>query len=278
MILSRATPCDPLNSYRIRISHMPMKNTTRFTPLVALALILGSPGNAEPLSDQELIERLSIFGEDFLVETIEGPLIRDPWRWVSPRAGDFTYRFVEGSDDGSLIQTERRVADTDTTHGGWERHIGERTVETFFRGEATDIVIVQEIDHKHNFRIDIQPGVHLPGNIQPGDEWQVSADLSVYRLDSDELFREGRLKATHTYEGAFRVRTPAGEFDTILVREDFQMHIGPLKAEDDRFLFFAKGIGLVAEIEAIRASAVFVIRVKENSAKVLEVYPSSDQT
>jgi hypothetical protein len=257
---------------------MLMKKMTRFTPLVALTVILGSSVSAEPLSQKDLIERLSIFGADFLVEVIEGPLIRDPWRWVSPRAGDFTYRFVEGSDDGSLIQTEHRVADTDTTHGAWERHIGERTVETFFGSEATDVVIVQEIDRKHNFRIDIQPGVHLPANIQPGDEWQVSADLSVYQLDSDELYKEGRLKATHTYEGAFRVRTPAGVFDTILVREDFQMHIGPLKAEDDRFLFFAKDIGLVAEIEAIRASAIFVVRVKENSAKVLEVYPASDQT
>jgi len=257
---------------------MAIKNMTRFTPLVALALILGSSVSAEPLSRKDLIERLSIFGEDFLVEVIEGPLIRNPLRWVSPQAGDFTYRFVEGSDDGSLIQTERRVADTDTTHGAWERHIGERTVETFFGSEAMDIVIVQEIDHRHNFRIDIQPGVHLPANIAPGDEWEVNADLSVYRLDSDKLYKSGRLKATHTYEGAFRIRTPAGEFDTILIREDFQMHIGPLKAEDDRFLFFAKDIGLVAEIEAIRASAVFVYREKEDSAKVLEDFPGGGIT
>ena len=76
----------------------------------------------------------------------------------------------------------------------------------------------------------------------------------------------------------WRVRTPAGEFDTILIREDFKMKIGPLKAEDDRLLFFARGVGLVAEVEGVRASAVLVIRIKEHSAKVLVEYPDSLET
>ena len=69
------------------------------------------------------------------------------------------------------------------------------------------------------------------------------------------------------------MRTPAGEFDTVLIREDFKMDVGPLTAEDDRLLFFARGVGLVAEVEAIRASAILIIRIKEHSAKVLAEYP-----
>lgn len=244
----------------------------------ALLLALSSLVNAEPLSEEKLIERLAILGDDFLVDVIQGPTIQNPVAWLNPQAGDFVYRFVDGDEDGSLVQTERRVKVAANPDGpAWERHIGEHTTETFVISEDLDMVIVREIDREHNFRIEIQPGVHLPANIRPGDEWEVTANLSVYRLDSGKFFRHGRLDATHTYEGAFRVRTPAGEFDTILIREDFRMHIGPLKAEDDRFLFFAKDVGLVAEIEAIRASAIFVIRIEEDSAKVLEIHPAAEQ-
>ena len=74
------------------------------------------------------------------------------------------------------------------------------------------------------------------------------------------------------------MRTPAGEFDTIVLREDFKLRIGPLKAEDDRLLFFARGVGLIAEEEALRASAILIIRMKEDSAKILVEYPDSIQT
>jgi hypothetical protein len=119
--------------------------------------------------------------------------------------------------------------------------------------------------------------VHIPAGLRPGQEWQVTTDLVVYHVDSGELFREGQLIATHTYEGAYRIRTPAGEFDTILIREDFKIHIPPLEADDDRLLFFAEGVGLVAELEAIRASALFVFRLKDTGAKVLAAYPKPDR-
>ena len=42
---------------------------------------------------------------------------------------------------------------------------------------------------------------------------------------------------------------------------------------DDRLLLLAKGIGLVAEVEGIKASALFVYHTHESSAKMLADYP-----
>jgi|TARA_R110002073_G_scaffold25832_2_gene85163 hypothetical protein len=67
---------------------------------------------------------------------------------------------------------------------------------------------------------------------------------------------------------------PAGLFDTVLLEEDYKIRIGPLKRDDVRYVFYAKGVGVVAEVEGIRASALIVFRMKEKSAKVLERYPS----
>lgn len=71
------------------------------------------------------------------------------------------------------------------------------------------------------------------------------------------------------YLGAWRVRVPAGEVDSILLEEAFEIAVGPLKASDVRLLFYARGMGVVGEVEALRATAMVVIRVKEKSAKVL---------
>ena len=146
-------------------------------------------------------------------------------------------------------------------------------VETYKSSDERDVLIVEEVDHEHGFRVVIEPGVHLPAGIEPGDTWEIDADLTVYDTDDGSLDYHGKLHALHSYEGAFRVRTPAGEFDTVLIREDFKFKIGPLKAEDDRLLFFARGVGLVAEVEGLRASAILIIRMKEHSAKVLVEYP-----
>jgi hypothetical protein len=243
-----------------------------------LGLLCGALAQADALPEAELEERMSVFGDGFLIGPLEAPVISEPWRWIGRKSGDYVYRFTAGSDDGALRQTERHIPDEKNPDRAWERHIGKRLVETFVSTEAMDVVIVEEVDHQHGFRMEIKPGIHWPANASVGDEWKIDAELTVYEIDTGEFFKDGTLQSTITYEGAFRIRTPAGEFDTILMREDFLIHIGPLKAEDNRFLFFARDIGLVAEIEAIRASALLLLHVKEDSAKVLESYPQPGRT
>jgi hypothetical protein len=231
--------------------------------------------HAATLTDAELQEQLASFGADFFIERIEAPTIRNVHDWVNRQAGYYKYQFVEGSDDGDEFQLEKHVPDNKSPDTAWTRHVGDTLVESFVTSDERDVLIVEEIDHKHGFRVVVEPGVHLPGGIEPGAVWEVEADLSVYELEDGSLSNNGKLEALHSYEGAFRIRTPAGEFDTILIREDFLLHVGPLKVDDDRLLFFARGVGLVAEVEGIKASAILIFRMKEHSAKVLVEYPQA---
>lgn len=248
------------------------------TVLFVFCLTFTVLGHTDALSEKELVDRMSVFGEGFLVGRIDAPVISQPARWIGRKSGDYVYRFTAGSDDGALVQTERHVPDQEDPDRAWERHIGERLVETFVSTDAMDVLIVEEVDHRHGFRMEIKPGIHWPADVTVGEEWRIDADLAVYELDTGEFFKDGKLLSTFCYEGAFRIRTPAGEFDAVLMREDFVMHIGPLKAEDDRFLFFARDVGLVAEIEAIRASALLLLHIHEDSAKVLESYPQPERS
>lgn len=240
---------------------------------VALCLLLSAGAHAGSLTEKELEKQLASFGEGFVIERLEAPTIDNPHEWISRRAGKYVYRFVEGSDDGDETHTEEHIPDADNPDTAWKRRVGDDLVETYTSTDEMDVLIVEEVDHEYGFRIVIEPGVHLPSGIEPGATWEIDADLSVYDTDDGSFVHDGKLDALHSYEGAFRVRTPAGEFDTILIREDFKMKVGPLNAEDDRLLFFARGVGLVAEVEGIRASAILIIRIKEHSAKVLVEYP-----
>lgn len=248
------------------------------TVVTAALLLAAAETRSASLSEEELAEQLESFGPDFIVEELDAPTIENPYEWVNRQPGDYVYRFVEGSDNGDTMHVERHIPDEADPEVAWERQIGDTLVESFRSSNERDVLIVEEVDHQHGFRVVIEPGVHLPSGIEEGDEWEVFADLFVYDTDDGELAYEGELDAIHSYEGAFRVRTPAGVFDTVLIREDFKFKIGPLDAEDDRLLFFARGIGLVAEVEGLRASAILIIRMKEHSAKVLESYPAMTET
>jgi hypothetical protein len=241
--------------------------------LALCSLLSSAAAQTGSLSEKELEKQLAFFGDGFIIERLEAPTIENPHDWINRRAGKYVYRFVEGSDGGEETHTEEHIPDPDTPETAWKRRVGDDLVETYTSTDEMDVLIVEEIDHDYGYRIVIDPGVHVPSGIEPGATWEVEADLSVYDTDDGSFAHEGKLEALHSYEGAFRVRTPAGEFDTILIREDFKLHVGPLDAEDDRLLFFARGVGLVAEVEGIRASAILIIRIKEHSAKVLIEYP-----
>ena len=239
-----------------------------------IAAVLGAlPVYADLLTQEEQIERLSVLGPDFLIKPIEAPVIEDVSSWVNRRPGNYLYRVVSESTDGKPLQKEQHVPLDGGELESWQRIVEDNLVETFVAEEGRDILIVEEVDQQHGFRVVMEPAIHLPRNISPGHEWKIDSEVAAYRIDDGNLVHRGQLTATHSYEGAYRIRCPAGEFDAILVREDFKFHIGPLKAEDDRLLMFAKGLGLVAEVEGIKASAMFVFHLHEETAKMLEAYP-----
>ena len=251
-----------------------MRKYLRFISIIFVALthVTASAGDGL-LSEQELLRRIQVFGDDFLVAVLKGPTLENPAEWIMRRAGDYRYRYVSGSDYGALEQTESHVPDADRPNTVWQRRVGDNLIETFVRDTSRDILIVEEADLQRGFRVEIEPGVHVPAKIAPGDELALRSTVTVFELDDGEMFDKGTLESIITYEGAFRVRTPAGEFDTVLIREDFLLDVGPLSATDDRFLFFARDVGLVAEIEGVKASAMFLIRTSDKSAKVLVSYP-----
>jgi hypothetical protein len=69
------------------------------------------------------------------------------------------------------------------------------------------------------------------------------------------------------------VTTPAGTWPAALVRAEFDIKVGPAKVTDTAYMFYAKGIGKIAEIETTHVSALLIYHSSTKVAKLLKSYP-----
>jgi hypothetical protein len=217
---------------------------------------------------------IQLLGDGFVIEAISAPDLTSPADWVGRGAGEYYFRYVSGNDHGKHEQVELHRPDPENPNLAWSRHIGDTIIEETTVIDGQGIRIHTETDIEHGYRVEIHPGISIPAGSKQGDTWTSDNTLTVFDLDApDKIAYTGSMIAQRRYVGAYRVKVPAGLFDTILLEEDYKVRIGPLKGEDIRYVFYAKGVGVVAEVEGIRASALIVFRTKQKSAKVLERYP-----
>jgi hypothetical protein len=154
------------------------------------------------------------------------------------------------------------------------RSIGDEYLEHLSIGGTDAISKVAETALGFGYRSTFTPGIHEAKSMAPGQSIDIDSKLSVSGENSpDKVKYTGTMKATVTYEGAYQVTVPAGSFETVLLRIDAKIHVGPAKVDDTQYLFFAKGVGKVAEIEAQRIAAVLIYHSKSKTAKVLTSCP-----
>ena len=89
----------------------------------------------------------------------------------------------------------------------------------------------------------------------------------------DKTAYTGDMDVILTYVGAYEVKTPAGTFPAVLMRAEFDIKIGPAKVTDVQYSFLSKGVGKVAEVEALHVSALLIYQSHEKTAKVLAEKP-----
>ncbi|AOS43132.1 hypothetical protein Verru16b_00173 [Lacunisphaera limnophila] len=248
--------------------NFPSSLLRRLTALLAAGL-------AAAAAADELHDQIGLLGPDFLVRAIPAPVLDRPADWINRDDGDYHYVYTAGDDHGQKEQVETHRYDAAHPGRVWHRQIGASFVESFELLDNQAIRFHAETDRQHGYQVDFSPGISIPAGVKAGDTWQAESDLAAFHLDpAGKAAFQGRMTATCRYVGAWRVKVPAGEFDAVLIEQSFDVAIGPAKVSDVRHLFYARGAGVVAEVEAIRATALVVIRVREKSAKVLSRLPA----
>lgn len=258
-----------------------IKNTFETVLLVAAIILLLSAGPARAADGKvipltaELKKALASLGEGVVGKAVPAPMILDPAKTVGMREGTFEYQFIEG--DKYAGKTRNEVYSELSPKNGnplWSRNIGETLVEEIELKPDGSVLINTEIDKEYGYGVRFDPGLTVAQKVAPGDSWKVESKLTVFHEKTpNKVAYHGKMSATRTYVGAYELKTPAGRFDACLLMDDYVLKVGPAKVRDQRYSFFAPGVGKVAEIEGLRVSAVLIIHIHRPTAKVLAKYP-----
>ena len=223
-----------------------------------------SPCGARPRQD------VALLGSGVVGKALPAPTLTDLSAYLNLGDGTWEFKIVSGKDKG---KTQKETYKKEGENR-WVRQVGDEYLEHLTVGGAESISKTAETAVSFGYRSTFAPGIHEAKILAPGQNIDIDSKLSVStEKNPDKVKYTGTMKATVTYEGAYEVTVPAGTFETILMRIDAKIHVGPAKVEDTQYLFFAKNVGKVAEIEAQKIAAVLLYHSKDKTAKVLTAYP-----
>jgi hypothetical protein len=141
----------------------------------------------------------------------------------------------------------------------------------FINADGGNLRVVSVSDASEGLLIVTTPSdPFLVRGMQPGATSRMDQQVSVRYLDdpSDERY-SGTLSGELTYVGTYQVTVPAGTYPAILLRQKLSGKVGPAKAEDTAYYFFAPRVGVVAMIRQEDVEAFWIVNVDTKMGKVL---------
>jgi hypothetical protein len=191
------------------------------------------------------------------------------------RAGTWTFKVVSGNNQGQTQQDILTRLERDQSGASWKIETGDKDLAFIQLGSDQNILILSEQDTDQGVITRFSPAepILLVG-MKPGDTESVTIGVKVYDLSSpDEVSHSGSLQLTYSYIGAYKVTVPAGTYDAVLLKWDYDGSVGPASVQDTQYRFLAKDVGIVASIEKKKISALLFYHDDSNTGRVLVQAP-----
>jgi hypothetical protein len=218
----------------------------------------------------------SLLGPDVVGEMLPDSPIPDARTLLPTKLGKWTYKIVSGKHAGSTRTNVLKAATDPDESGLWQRHNpGNRVFSIAASEQALTVQSLGVFDH--NLLIEYLSGEPLVRKgMKPGDQISHKTDVRAVKLNHPSHERShGYLDITVTYMGRRKVTTPAGQFDTYLIRRDIKSDVTPVKQTDTIYAFYADGVGIVAQVSHLDVDAAFVYRQNTRTGLVLQSLPTS---
>ncbi len=225
----------------------------------------------------DVAKDLEVFGEGLVGKALPAPVVTDAHEYGNLGPGSWEYQILHGGKEGQKVRSEK-----------YERLPDQNGAELWKRTIGSEFVEYMKIDDDHSFGKHLEddldlgytsrflPGVTWLSETKPGVIRTIESKIEAFKTDRpDHVSYRGDMTAKLSYVGRYEVTTPAGTWPAILVRSEFDIKIGPAKVTDTAYLFFAKGVGKIAEIETTKISALFIYNSSTQVVKVLTKYPKN---
>ena len=242
--------------------------------ILSVSALAADEGKVVPLSAEDQ-KALALLGEGVVGKALPAHPIEDVGKFLDLQAGPHTFKIVAGKDQGKTqVETYTSLGVKDGSQH-WKRTIGDQYDE-FLSLSAGATGKTAETEKEHGYRAAFDPPMHEHVGIAPGESVDLESKLRVStEKDPSKIKYTGKMNSKLTYVGAYQVKVPAGTFEAILMKFDVTIHVGPANVEDVQYTFLAKGVGKVAELEALRVSAALIYHKHDKTAKVLVTHPSA---
>jgi hypothetical protein len=245
--------------------------------LVVIWPLLLAPGGARAagaaLTGAEQALLVELLGEGVIGAPVAGSTLTPSFAPL--RAGTWTYQIVGGKERGQSEQHVVTKLERDASGASWRYAVGAKGVLYIKQTADGSLAFVSQEDTAQGVisrYAPAEPGL-LTG-LEPGDSRKSSIDVKVYDLsDPHDVSHEGMLDVTYSYVGAYQITTPAGSYDAALIRWTYKGKVGPAKIEDSQYRFFAENVGMVASVDKLDVSALFVYHDNSKFGKLLAQAP-----
>jgi hypothetical protein len=223
----------------------------------------------------DVAKHLELLGKGVVGKALPAPELTDVRPYLNLGAGTWEYQIVQGGKTGQKVRSEtyEKTPDKDGAEV-WKRTIGSEYVEYLKFSENHDWGKHLEDDIELSYTSRFVPGMVWLGKTKPGATRTIESKIEAFKTEKpDHISYHGKMTAKLSYVGQYEVNTPAGTWPALLLRSEFDIEIGPAKVQDTMYIFYAKGIGKIAEVETTRISAILIYHSNTKVAKVLTKYP-----
>lgn len=249
-----------------------------FTGLFCLVLAAPPAAVPAPRLDPEEQALVALLGDSVEIAPSDATLDRAAIRkrTLAPEEAEFSV--LHGPAAGSTLR--RSVGRVARTPDHWPAGDAKPIVITLpgrsamyiFLDREGKILAETQLDLEHGVLVSFSPGeMRLPDREEP---LPYEMKVKVWDLHSPgELEHEGSMQVKVRDRGAWKVTTPAGTFDCVLYRMDYDGSVGPASVRDTNLHFISPEYGLVASVEGKRVSALLFYNTDERIALALQDHP-----
>ena len=241
--------------------------------VIAWPLLLVNSAAAETLTADEQAMLEELLGQGVVGAPVAGSTLTP--EFAPLRDGTWTYQIVGGKNAGQMEQHVVKRLERDSSGASWRYAVGSK--EAVFIKQMPDgsLTFLTEEDFEQGVITRYEPPEpDLLTGLAPGDSRSSSVGVQVSDLsDPSEVSHTGTLAVTYSYLGAYKVTTPAGVYDAALIKWAYKGEVGPAKVDDTQYQLFAPKVGMVASVDKLEVSALFLYHSHSKFGKVLAQTP-----
>lgn len=210
------------------------------------------------------------------------PLLDDAKDWWPLKEATLTYGHGNDHAKSETVVVKKITRAPGSTLkdpiDGWALELPGGTTRYLTTNDPFGIVSPSALNKSYSVIIELDPAepiVH--SGSKPGTPARRKTKVDVYNVGSmKSTAYSGTVDCTWTDLGGWRVKVPMGEYDTRLVKVEYNGSVGPASVNGSNYVFLAKGEGVIAYSDGRDISAFIIFNLDDDTGGVLKSVDGKD--